>query len=104
MRNIFKLAMTGKELKRWEHSRKRGEFVYVLIWGVLLFGGVMFVFDTCWTVFVEHKYLFSWADNYRVAADLVGGILFGLLTWHTNESRYSKALMRESSEKQNSPE
>ncbi len=97
MSSWFKNEMTEKQCLRWEKDRKRGQLFYILVWGILFFGGVMLIFDVCLGVFDKHKPLLSSVDSFQAVVDIVVGVLFGWLTWRSNENRYRKYLAQESS-------
>jgi hypothetical protein len=96
--------MTGKELQRWESLRKHGGVFFVLVWGLLVFGDAMFLFDVCWGFFGDHKSLFSSVSIDQIVGDYVVAFFGGWAMWFTGESRYHKAILRESTTNKILPE
>ena len=88
----------------WERARKRGQLLYILVWGILIFGGAMLASDVCLGALYGRRPLLSSADGLQVAIDLLTGVLLGWLTWHSNEDRYHKSLTRASSANEITPE
>jgi hypothetical protein len=75
-------------LKRWETSRAQGRLRHILGIGVLAWGMPMFF---VMTFFVNRP------DNltgklvlFSAVIWLVGGVLFGALTWYLSERRYHR--------------
>lgn len=74
-------------LKRWPAIRARGAARFILLRGVLLWGGVMFIVMSAFSTFrlgVHHPRL---PLMIVVAALLcaIGGLVWGVLTWTVNE-------------------
>ena len=82
----------SKDLQRWEKTRQRGKWKFILFNGVLCWGAPMFF---VMTFFVNRR-----ADRpltpeiLAVSAVLwaLGGFLFGLTIWTISERRYQKFL------------
>ena len=78
---------TGWLLKRWPAIRARGAARFILLRGVLLWGGAMFIAMSALSAFklgVDHPRL---PLMIAVAALLcaIGGLVWGVLTWTINE-------------------
>lgn len=87
-------------VRTWEASRTHGRGMYILLNGVLIYGGTMFV---VMTFFASPPQEMTF-DIILVSAALwaTGGGLFGYFTWGHYEKRYQKYLS-EPPESSNSP-
>src|ERR1039458_8011661 len=69
--------MTEKQLRSWERIRKRGEIDFILVRGVLMFGGFFAVLSLCQGVLLRHMPLNATLVSdtlvQSVAAGLFGG-------------------------------
>ncbi len=84
----IRFPMSGKESQRWERIRGRGEVLFVLISGVLAFGGFVFVFSTCSAMLIFHRHLDAALVAEQALTCLVVGFFFGVIIWYLEESRY----------------
>ena len=82
--------MNHKQRAKWEKVRAGGMWRYVLIYGVLYWGGVMIVGTSIYNFFFR-PYRFSLNElKFSVPVFLVGGLLFGLFGWLVSEHQYRK--------------
>jgi hypothetical protein len=81
--------MKNKGMRNWEKARAGGMLRFVLLRGVLSYGLTMFVVMT----FIVHRDALS-ARFIAISALLwlVGGAVFGVLTWLLMERMYRRAL------------
>ena len=92
--SIFRIRqMTPAQVSRWERTRKKGRARYVLVNGMLCWGGFMTVGMTAIQRLL-HPEIFDIVRNLKVNAMVfvIGGVLFGLWTWHTTERAYAITL------------
>lgn len=90
-----------KKYRRWEKQREKGQLKFILINGVLCWGGFMSVFMN----------LYYYLRNGTVTIDsiavnsfifLVMGIIWGALTWAMSENSYQKHLKNKNQSNQSS--
>jgi hypothetical protein len=98
---------TPRDISKWETIRKKGLRHFVLWYGVVLFGGIMFSFlggiaFLAWSkAFLEDKVALSVAAIPRfiflvlelifiAAVCLAGGLINSLVTWVVEENIYRK--------------
>ncbi len=89
--NPFSRAMPLDRAARWETSRKRGKGRFVLLRGILGWGGFMTIVMSIFQHLMHPKALF-WSQivPLNLAVHSIGGLLFGLWMWHSNERAYSR--------------
>ena len=80
--------MKPEVLARWEKTRAKGRTHYILVRGVLSYGLAMFV---AMTFFAHRGDLSPKFIGISAVAWLIGGALFGILTWYIFERQYRKA-------------
>jgi hypothetical protein len=88
------------EIRRqaWLRMQRQGKLSYVLRRGVLLWGGSMFVLFACWNAYQLRDHL----DKLPVLLALnaviwsLGGMSWGLWTWHSCEKRFRNELPQDS--------
>ena len=88
-----------RDLQRWETVRRKGRPRFILVTGVLAYGGSMFVIMT---FFVNrHPDRPLTAPMIAIAAVIwaLGGAAFGLIMWKINEGRYQKFLAKQAAGK-----
>lgn len=85
--------MNQKQKEQWERTRTKGMWRFVLLYGVLVWGGAMSI--TTWIIAM----LVNGQDNVsiRVPIFLVSGIVFGLGCWFVGEYKYRKSSTNASS-------
>ncbi|WP_082235128.1 hypothetical protein [Halobacillus massiliensis] len=75
--------------ERWKKTRSMGQFKYILYYGVLGYGSVFILFSSLMDVFfgegVTGPILLE-----KLIIGVVGGFIFGSLTWWLNERRLSR--------------
>ncbi|MEM1056485.1 MAG: hypothetical protein AAGI52_13260 [Bacteroidota bacterium] len=81
--------MKPAERERWEEIRLQGQARYILVQGVVRWGGTMFLF---FCVFYLMTGAFS-PSRLLISAVVwpLAGVLFGAVTWAINERRYRSA-------------
>lgn len=83
--------MTDREYRRWKALRSQGALRFILIKGVLMWGGVMFVVMT----FVFNQDVEGARSSSRVLSGLLtypaGGFFFGGAVWLWSEKRFKQA-------------
>lgn len=87
-----------KDLQRWEKTRQRGKWKFILFNGVLCWGAPMFFVMT----FVLNRGGDKAATPGLIAISALiwtlGGMLFGLTIWTISERRYQKFLATQTKE------
>jgi hypothetical protein len=70
----------------WQETRKRGEFRYLVLEGILPFGGLMFLLN----ILVEADgQKFDWSYfAFSAAWCILGGAFIGDWNWRSNEKRF----------------
>ena len=73
--------------RRWPTIRAKGMAHFVLVRGLLLWGGLMFALSVAmtWVKFGPQHPRFGLLLGVAAGLCLVGGLLWGLLTWTINE-------------------
>ncbi|MGA2277012.1 MAG: hypothetical protein ABSG00_05355 [Terracidiphilus sp.] len=86
-----KAATFEKRRLAWEKNRQSGEMSYIFRYGVLRFGGIMFLCFLSFDVIFDRQKL----QGARLPGIIVGylfifviAFFFGLWEWHSNEKRY----------------
>src|SRR5215471_4613952 len=75
----------------WEILRRRGFIYFLLVRGVLRWGGFMFIFTVLMTVLgIFHRDLFLSALLRTASICVLGGVAWGAVTWCSNEWLYRK--------------
>ena len=81
-----------KNIKAWEATRAKGKWHFILIKGVLIWGGLMFLGMGLLYPYLRHSTraftLHMLAINAVVY--LIGGFVFGALVWLLAERNYAK--------------
>jgi hypothetical protein len=96
--------MNEKERQSWEITRKRGAPTYVLIWGALIFGGLLLIGDVLGAVYFSHKTLDISEIGLKAIVDCGVGVFWALVMWFMDEDRYRNALNRVESNRETEPE
>jgi len=91
MKDHFELE--GRNLEKWRRMRARGRTFFILVWGVLFWGGLMFL-----AMGLGYPLATKGADALtgswllvNAVGWVVGGLLFGVITWHFNEKSFQKS-------------
>jgi hypothetical protein len=82
MRGLFQ--MDGKQRAKWERTRAEGMWRFVLLNGVLCWGGLMSVATSALSAFNPRNMAVT------VPIYLAGGFVFGLACWLYGERLYRK--------------
>ena len=82
--------MNQKQRANWERTRSKGMWRFVLLYGVVLFGGLMIVLMSVFNMMLG---TFAYINLfYTVPIYLLGGFVFGLAVWFVGEYMYGRAL------------
>jgi hypothetical protein len=81
-------------IRKWEKMRRRGRLWFVIVWGVLFWGGLMAVTMTFLQLIFGGPEGFHFIVLFNFIGFPIGGIFFGLITYYFNDKKYQK-LMRE---------
>ncbi len=95
--------MKQQEIDTWAKSREKGQAKFIVINGVLGWGGAMFILMT-FVLGDAHNSEFLWR-KVLVGAVVwpLAGLGFGALLWSINERRYAKALKAGQAPKRDEP-
>ena len=75
----------------WEILRRRGPIYFLLVRGVLRWGGFMFIFTVLMTLLgIFHRDLFLSALLRTAFICVMGGLAWGAVTWCCNEWLYRR--------------
>lgn len=96
----FRSAWRNKQRRKWEKKRRRGKQSFVLYYGVLKWGGIMFVLTNISNVLARHQKLEWHSLVSLLIACPVAGYVWARCTWAINEERFYGARKQESSIKQ----
>ncbi len=79
-----------KHIKAWEAIRAKGKWNFILKWGVLGFGGMMFLL-----MGLALPYLMHWPNSLtaktlaiQAVISLIDGLILGYLYWFVWDKRY----------------
>ena len=83
--------MNQKQRAKWERIRAKGMWRFVLVYGVLWWGGFMIIATSIYGLFFR-RLSYSLDDfSITVPALLVGGFVFGLACWFVGEYKYQRS-------------
>ena len=86
----------------WSRLRRQGMLRFVLLYGVVGWGGLSAAVWMVWMWFTASKEYFAQTFFSQplifVLAVAFGGLVFGFLLWHVNEIRYKQALEDEAND------
>jgi len=87
--------MNQKQRAKWELTRSKGMWRFVLLYGVLIFGGVMIIAESGYSMMIG---TFGY-KNLKLTAPifLVSGFVFGLALWLVGEYMYRKSSSNDAS-------
>ena len=81
--------MNQKQKAKWERTRVKGMWRFVLLYGVLFWGGFMIVITSVYSMIVG---AFVYNNlKFNVPVFLVSGFVFGLAVWLVGEYMYRKS-------------
>jgi hypothetical protein len=83
--------MNAKALQKWESTRALGMTRFVLVRGVLMYGLAMFV---AMTFFAHQGQLSAIFIMISAILWLIGGAVFGVVSWYLLEALYRRALRK----------
>jgi hypothetical protein len=82
--------MIQKQRVKWERIRAKGMWRFVLLYGVLWWGGIMIIVTSIYGFFFR-RLRYTLDDlEVLIPAFLVSGLVVGLVNWHAREYRYDK--------------
>jgi hypothetical protein len=73
--------MNGARQRLRDNILKRGALFFVLVWGMLFFGGGTFVIDLCFRVLARHELLNTNLIIGIAFENTLGGVLWGWMMW-----------------------
>ena len=81
--------MNQKQRAKWERTRGKGMWRFVLLYGVLFWGGLMIITSSLYRMIIGTLVY----DNLRITVPvfLVSGLVFGLVMWLVGEYMYRKS-------------
>lgn len=81
--------MNENQRAKWERTRSRGMWRFVLLYGVVLWGGLMIVAVSAYSM-ITGTFVSS---NLKITVPvfLVAGLVFGLAVWFVGEAMYRKS-------------
>ena len=88
----LRCKMTKKQLQGWERTRNRGAVFFVLVQGVLVFGGITTVLSLCGDVLLLHKPLNAILFLKTLAQWALAGLFWGWMMWRITEKNYQSTL------------
>jgi hypothetical protein len=74
-------------LPKWEVIRKRGKWRFVVMYGVVIFGGLLFVISVAISSLVGSHF---WIRREDIIISPLAGLFVGLLAWRRAEKAYWK--------------
>jgi uncharacterized membrane-anchored protein len=87
--------MNEKQRAKWERTRVKGIWRFVLLYGVLFWGGLMIIVASVYSMIVG---AFVYNNlRFTVPVFLVCGFVFGLALWAVGEYMYRKSSGNDSS-------
>ena len=92
-------GMSEKQAAKWKKTRAKGRRHFIIYSGVLGWGLIMFVFMTAFIHLQQANFDIQQLSGLSLVVVLVnllvwtlGGLVFGVLTWHGNEKLYQKTI------------
>jgi len=88
--------LTEKQFELWKRRRTHGALFFVFVWGVIYWGGLMFLIMT--SLFALAYVFRGVPPNYSflltlgVCLWLPGGLLWGIWTWILGERSFARTL------------
>jgi hypothetical protein len=88
------MEMSRNSQARWSRRRARGRTHFVLTWGLLFWGGLMFVLMGLVYPIATRGSDALTAQWLMLNAGLwaLGGLVFGFATWHFSERAYRQSI------------
>ncbi|HUX27832.1 MAG TPA: hypothetical protein VMV39_03555 [Terracidiphilus sp.] len=98
---MFRLASKDptkyeRQCDRWEKIRQKGKTRFLLLRGVLGYGGFMYLFMVCARVFVSHERL-AWPYMLISCGWFVAGYFWGIWIWRWYDDEFHGAENRSAS-------
>ncbi len=87
---VKRAAANAEGMERWRRFRAKGRLHFVLVWGVLFWGGLMFLIMGLGMSAAKFGVdgITARLVAFNVFAWISGGVLFGMLTWHLSEKAF----------------
>lgn len=81
--------MNQRQRAKWERTRVKGMWRFVLLYGVLFWGGLMIIATSVFSMIIG---TFVYNNlRFTVPVFLVSGLIFGLGVWLVGEYMYRKS-------------
>ncbi len=77
-----------KQIDRWAKIRAKGKWRYCIIYGSLLWGGLIGILSTAFEL-IYSEFILKYAI-FKIIIFMVFGIFFGMSQWKSQESNYHK--------------
>ncbi len=84
-----------------EATLRRGGLFFVVVWGVLFFGGLTFVTDICYKQLISHRTLDATTIAGIAMEKLIAGIVWGSTMWFIFGRGAQRENIRSKDEKEN---
>ena len=83
-----KARLRANERIKLEETIKHGKWNFILIKGVLYFGGIMFLFMTLFDKFILGYEIDNSTIYFNMVIWGIGGLIFGLWCWSAMKKKY----------------
>jgi hypothetical protein len=90
-RNGSQCQVSDAQRASWERMYKRGGFFFVSVYGVLLFGGWVFLVTMAFSTFIFHQPLNQSTVLLKLFTSLFVGFVYGSMTWFLLARNYRRA-------------
>jgi hypothetical protein len=77
-----------KHFEKWEKIRAKGKWRYYLLYGSLLWGGIIGILSTAFEL-IYSEFNLKYA-TFRIIVFMIGGIFYGMMQWKNQESTYQQ--------------
>jgi hypothetical protein len=84
----FRSAIRNRQRQKWEKKRRHGRRFFLLYYGILRWGGIMFILTTITNHFALHQKLGWLSELSLLVGCLLAGYIWGFFTWGINERRF----------------
>jgi hypothetical protein len=96
----FRSAVFNRQRRKWDKRRKYGKQSFILYWGVLKWGGIMFILSSITNVLGRHRKLdWHFVVSMLIACPLAGYV-WARATWYLKEKRFYGAARQQDSIKE----
>lgn len=94
MNRTSKEDKRNKQIVKWEKTRKLGMVKYILLHGVFYWGLPMALFLTAFNYKILNQGTLKAQLSINIPLFILGGALFGFLTWRTYEGLYKRYMAK----------